>query len=70
MTEDRHFKWSSEPLCICQYLGMVTGIDEYILMSTADSHEVLTALLSVIESVHISVIATSFGSLLFLIFFH
>ena len=22
MTEDRHFKWSSEPLCICLYLGL------------------------------------------------
>ena len=22
MTEDRHYKWSSEPLCICLYLGL------------------------------------------------
>ena len=22
MTEDAHFKWSSEPLCICLYLGL------------------------------------------------
>ena len=22
MTEDLHFKWSSEPLCICLYLGL------------------------------------------------
>ena len=22
MTEDRHFKWSYEPLCFCLYLGL------------------------------------------------
>ena len=25
MTEDRHFKWSSEPLCIYLYLGLNIG---------------------------------------------
>ena len=25
MTEVRHFKWSSEPLCICLYLGLNPG---------------------------------------------